>query len=74
MVAVMVAVVLTGGASIGFWGDSGRSNSISQGDEAGQQRRQSIATMPEPVNTMPKRSNTVDPMQERMLKGDFYFD
>lgn len=58
----------------GFWGDSGRSNSISQGDEAGQQRRQSIATMPEPVNTMPKRSNTVDPMQERMLKGDFYFD
>lgn len=60
---------------IGFWQENTRSNSQGQGEESTQQqRRQSIAALPQPVNRMPVRSMTVDPMQERMLKGDFYFD
>lgn len=59
----------------GFWLD-GRSGSQSQGsdrDEAPVQRRQSISVMPPPVNAIsPKDAH--DPLQERMLKGDFYMD
>ncbi|CUS13781.1 unnamed protein product [Tuber aestivum] len=61
--------------SRGFWLD-GRSGSQSQGadrDEAPAQRRQSISVMPPPVNAIsPKDAH--DPLQERMLKGDFYMD
>lgn len=63
---------LTGMLLPGFWQDSSKLNS--QRDEPAQQRRQSIAALPQPVNHIPQRSMTVDPMQERMLKGDFYFD
>jgi len=59
----------------GFWLD-GRSGSQSQGsdrDEAPVQRRQSISVIPPPVNAIsPKDAH--DPLQERMLKGDFYMD
>lgn len=60
--------------SRGFWQDNSRLNSRGQGEEPVQKRRQSIAAMPQPVDRMPPRSMAVDPMQERMLKGDFYFD
>jgi len=59
--------------SRGFWQDNSRLNPQSHDEESIKKRRQSIATMPQPVDRIPPRM-TVDPMQERMLKGDFYFD
>ncbi|RPA92191.1 hypothetical protein L873DRAFT_217488 [Choiromyces venosus 120613-1] len=59
----------------GFWLD-GRSGSQSQGsdrDESPVQRRQSISVMPPPVNAISSK-DAHDPLQERMLKGDFYMD
>lgn len=67
-------IILTGMFLLGFWQDSSKLNSQGQRDEPVQQRRQSIAALPQPINHIPQRSMTVDPMQERMLKGDFYFD
>lgn len=66
--------ILTGIFLPGFWQDNSKLNPQGQGGEPVQQRRQSIAALPQPVNHIPQRSMTVDPMQERMLKGDFYFD
>lgn len=61
-------------AARGTWSDSGKSNPppLSEpGENPHHQRRPSVSTMPLPVGSI-KASD--DPLQERILKGDFYMD
>ena len=37
-------------------------------------RAKSVATMEQPVREIPKTPKVPDPIQERMLRGDFYMD
>ena len=37
-------------------------------------RAKSVATTEQPVREMPKAPRVPDPIQERMLRGDFYMD
>jgi len=58
-------------AAKGTWSDNGKSNSPPPGENPHHQRRPSVSTMPLPVSST--RAND-DPLQERILKGDFYMD
>jgi len=67
--------VATPSARSGQWMESPKSISppLSQpGDNPHHQRRPSVSTMPLPVNTT--KHTLEDPLQERILKGDFYMD
>jgi len=58
--------------SRGFWLDNGKSSNGVPTDPALQQRRMS---MPQPpVSSMPAPKETHDPLQERMLRNEFYMD
>ena len=61
-----------------MWPDSGKITPPPLGPNPGEnphhQRRQSVSTMPLPVSTMPAAKDVHDPLQERILKGDFYMD
>lgn len=58
--------------SRGFWPDSGKSANGYPNDPTLQQRRMS---MPQPpVSSMPTPKETYDPLQERMLRNEFYMD
>jgi len=58
-------------AARGIWPDNGKSTSAEPGENPHHQRRPSVSTMPLPVNAL--KAND-DPLQERILKGDFYMD
>lgn len=67
--------VTTPSARSGQWIEPPKSISppLSQpGDNPHHQRRPSVSTMPLPVNTT--KHALEDPLQERILKGDFYMD
>lgn len=64
-------------ATRGPWPDNGKSNSppnAQPGDNPHHQRRASVSTMPLPVTSIPAVKPNDDPLQERILKGDFYMD
>lgn len=61
-------------AARGTWPDNGKANSppLSEpGENPHHQRRPSVSTMPLPVSSIKVNE---DPLQERILKGDFYMD
>ncbi|KAI5779490.1 hypothetical protein EDC01DRAFT_718976 [Geopyxis carbonaria] len=58
--------------SRGFWLDT---TTRAPTDPALQQRRQSVSALPPPATSMPTpKDNSIDPFQERMLKGELYMD
>ncbi|KAF8464571.1 hypothetical protein BDZ91DRAFT_659965 [Kalaharituber pfeilii] len=63
-------------ASRGTWPDNGKSNQPQVGENPHHQRRPSVSTMPLPVTAISANKEQIDhdPLQERILKGDFYMD